>query len=867
MKSRNRIRRVTDPILLATVLVVLTSVMGAAYAASEMAIYLDPNQPIEKRVEDLMSRLTLKEKAKLLNHRGTTVERFNIRADQWNQCLHGVCWADRPTTMFPVSIAMAATWDPKLIHNVATAISDEARGIYNLWHQQPDQVREKKGLIYRAPVINIGRNPYWGRNEEAYGEDPFLTGRMGVAFVKGLQGVDPKYLKLVSTLKHYAINNIEKGRTSLSATVNERMLYEYWLPHFRDCIVEGQAQSIMASYNAINGVPSNINPLLLTEILKNQWGFRGFVVSDLGGVNTMVRGHMQGKMSFEDAVAKSLNAGCDFSDKEFETYIPIAVQKGLVAEARLNDAVYRVMRDRFRLGEFDPPAMVPYSKISPSVICSPEHRELALKTARESMVLLSNKGNVLPLDRRKLKTIAVIGPHADTFTPGGYSGKPDKPVNPLQGIKNRVALGTEVLYARGCDISQTEGTRVDREDGFSRGASVKFSPDAVGQYIQFAVDIPAPGTYEINLRYKAFPNRGIYRLSIDGADQGQAVDMYSPSTRYDSVVSFGVKAFQLSGTKQLRFTVTGKNTNSPDYSGHFDQIILMGTSDLNFETEKLKYTTGGEYPSASINQAAVLARGADMAIVFVGTSNAIEAEGLDRTSLGLPGQQEELVKAVLAANPKTVVVLMNAGPLTIPWVKDNAPAILEAWWNGVEGGNAIADVIFGDYNPAGRLPHTVYASESQLPPQDEYDISKGFTYMYLNDKPLFAFGHGLSYTEFRYCNLQVSPKQIPTDGKVIVSVDVENVGKLAGDEVVQLYVHDVECSLKRPSKELRGFERISLKPSEKQTVTFTVPGEKLAFYDVKTHDFLVEPGLFDILVGSSSEDIRVKGILTVIASK
>ncbi len=346
----------------------------------------------------LISRLTLEERAMLLNHRGTTVERFNILSDQWNQCLHGVCW-DRPTTMFPISLALAATWDTKLVHEEATAISDEARAIYNLWHQQPDLKAQHKGLIYRAPVINIGRNPYWGRNEEAYGEDPFLTGRMAVAYVTGLQGDDPKYLKLVSTLKHYAVNNVEQDRQSLSATVSERMLHEYWLPHFRDAIVEGQAQSVMASYNAVNGVPSNINPLLLTEILKKQWGFQGFVVSDLGGVNTMVKGHMKGQMTYEDAVAKSLIAGCDFSDKEFETYLPAAVRQGLLPEERLNDAVFRVLRDRFRLGEFDPPEMVPYSKISPSVICSPEHRALALKAARESIVLLTNKDNFLPLGR------------------------------------------------------------------------------------------------------------------------------------------------------------------------------------------------------------------------------------------------------------------------------------------------------------------------------------------------------------------------------------------------------------------------------------------------------------------------------------
>lgn len=697
---------------------------GRAAEPAETPRYLDPDQPAERRAQDLISRLTLEEKAMLLNHKGTTVERFHVRSDQWNQCLHGVCW-NRPTTMFPIPLAMAATWEPKLVREVATAISDEARAIYNGWRRDPSFPGEHKGLIYRAPVINIERNPYWGRNEEAYGEDPFLTGRLGVAFVQGLQGDDAKYLKLVATLKHYAVNNVEQGRQQLSATVPERMLYEYWLPHFRDGIVEGQAQSVMASYNAVNGVPSNINPLLLTEILKRQWGFEGFVVSDLGGVNTMVNGHLKGKMTYEEAVAKSVLAGCDFSDKEFETYLPAAVRQGLLPEARLNEAVYRVLRDRIRLGEFDAPERVPYSAIPTNVIGSAEHRALALKVAQKSIVLLANRDHCLPLDRSQLKKIAVIGPQADTFIPGGYSGRAERPVKPLEGLRNRAPPATEILYARGCEIS-------------------------------------------------------------GGADEQDA-----------------------------------------------------------------------------IGQAAEIARGADVAIVLVGTNNKIESEGHDRASLALPGRQEDLVRAVCAANSRTVVVLLNAGPLTIPWIKAHAGAILEAWWGGVEGGHAIADALFGDINPAGRLPHTVYAAESQVPPQDEYDITKGFTYMYVKGEPLFPFGHGLSYTEFKYSNLQVSPQQLPADGKVSVSVRVENVGRRAGDEVVQLYVHAVAGSVKRPGKELRGFERVSLQPGEMKTAAFTLPAEKLAFWDVATHGFVVEPGAYDVLVGSSSADIRASGRFAV----
>lgn len=441
-------------------------------------------------------------------------------------------------------------------------------------------------------------------------------------------------------------------------------------------------------------------------------------------------------MTYEDAVAQSLNAGCDFSDREYMEYIPAAVKKGLLSEERLNDALYRVMRNRFMLGEFDPPAMVPYNKISPDVIGSPQHRELALKTAQKSMVLLKNTKQLLPLDRNKIKTIAVIGPHADLFTAGDYSGRVSDPVTPLQGIKNRMSPGTEVFYVKGAEI-------IARKDS---------------------------------------------------------------------------------------------------------------TEDLVLNTKE------------AFEKAVAAAKKADVAIVFIGTTLAVEKEGRDRTSLGLPGKQEELTKAVLAANPRTIVVELNAGPLTIPEIKETAPAIIEAWWAGEEGGNAIADVIFGNVNPGGKLPLTVYAFEGQVPSVDEYDVTKGFTYMYINGKPLFPFGHGLSYTSFKYSNFKIASKKINTDGYITVQVTVQNTGKLKGDEVVQLYVHDVVSSVKRPAKELRGFQRIPLNPGGKQILTFTVPADKLAFYDEKTHAFIVEPGMFDIMVGSSSEDIRAKGQVEVVAN-
>jgi beta-glucosidase len=704
-----------------SLLLVLTSLRAAGAPGAEL--FRDPTQPIDKRVADLIGRLTLEEKAQLLNHRGTTVERFNIRSDQWNQCLNGVKW-DRPTTLFPSCIGMAASWDPAMVHEVATVLSDEARAIYNGWHLDPNAMGEHKGLIYRAPVINIERNPYWGRNHEAWGEDPFLTGRMGVAYVKGLNGDDPKYLKIAATLKHYAVNNVEANRKKLNATVPEAMLRDYWFPHFREAVVEGHAQSVMASYNAINGRPNNINHWLLTDVLKGDWKFPGFVVSDLGGVGTMMSGHEAGKMNVEDAVAQSLMAGCDFSDKEFELNIPAAIRDGKLTEARLDDALARVLRVRFQLGDFDPFNSVPYSKISPDSIGSTEHRALALKAAQESIVLLKNDGGLLPLDKAKIKSIAVIGPTANRLITNSYNGMPDTSVTPLQGIQEKVGAGVQVTYSAGCGILRGSGT--------------------------------------------------------DG-----------------------------------------------------------------------------------IADAATAAHNADIAILFLGTDGSVETEDRDRKTLELPGQQESLAEAVFAANPRTIVVQMSAGPLTVPWMAKNIPAMLQAWWPGEEGGHAIAGVLFGDVNPGGRLPHTVYASESQVPPQDEYDISKGFTYMYIKGAPLYPFGYGLSYTQFTYSNLQIGPKELWGDGKITASVDVENTGKRAGDEVVQLYIKDPSGNIARPAERLRAFQRTRLKAGERKTITMEVPAEKLAYWDVGAHAFRVQPGAYTVLVGASSDDIRTSGGFTV----
>jgi beta-glucosidase len=706
-------------------------------AGAQQPAYLDPAQPVEKRVEDLLSRLTLAEKASLMGSTAPAIDRLKIPVmNGWNQSLHGIVWTS-PTTMFPVNIGMAATWNVPLIQQVASVIADEGRAVYNLWPTVTGKTEpggagqmvtvtadgkrlRHNGLVYRSPVINISRDPRWGRIHEAFGEDPYLTSRMTVAYVKGTQGDHPKYLKLAATLKHYAVNNQEKSRQSLSATVDERSLHEFWLPHFKAGIVEAQAQSIMSVYNALNGVPGAASKLLVTDILRGLWKFDGFVVPDSGAVNLLVRGHRM-VSTLEEAAARSVLAGHDLDNQDFPKAVPGAVAKGLLSEKDVDQAVRRILKVRFRLGEFDQPELVPYSKISPSIICSPAHRALSLRTSRESLVLLTNKDNFLPLDRASIKTIAVIGPHADRAMMGiGYTGQAQNFIKPLDGIRNKVAPGTQVLYARGSGIQESDD------------------------------------------------------------------------------------------------------------------------------------------PEASFSEAVAAAKKADVAVLFVGTDQQIEGEGRDRNTLDLPQIQQQLIRRVHAANPKMVVVLVNGGPLAVAWEKANVPAVIEMFMAGEEGGNAVAEVLFGDYNPGGKMPYTVYEGVNQIPAMDVYDVTRGFTYMYLEGEPVYPFGHGLSYTTFTYANPRVSPAKVPGNGQVTVRVDVRNTGKRAGDEVVQLYVRDVEASVKRPKKELRGFERISLKPGERKTVTFTLPAEKLSFYDVKSKSFVVEPGQFEVMIGSSSEDIRAK---------
>jgi beta-glucosidase len=686
------------------------------------ATYLDDARPVEERVNDLVSRMTLEEKVSQMIHPASAIERLGVpEYNWWNECLHGVSRAGH-ATVFPQAIGLAATWDAKLMHAVATAISDEARAKH---HEAVRRgVRDIYfGLTFWSPNVNIFRDPRWGRGHETYGEDPYLTSRMGVAFVKGLQGDHPRYLKLVATPKHYAVHSgPENLRHSFDARVHERTLRDTYLPAFEACVREGGAASVMGAYNRVNGEAACASKHLLQEILRSEWGFEGYVVSDCGAIGDIYQGHEVCETP-EEAAALAVRTGCDLNCGETYRFLVNAVKQGLLSEEDIDTAVKRLFTARFRLGMFDPPEMVPYARIPYAMNDCHKHRKLALKAARESLVLLKNDG-LLPLSE-DLGTIAVIGPYADDRTSlrGNYSGTPCEEVTILDGIKHKVGKKTTVLYVPGTDI-------------------------------------------------------------------------------------------------------TGVSTEA-------------------------------------FYEAATVARFADVAIVCLGSSPLLEGEegsvcGLlaegDRHSLSVPGKQEELLKMVFETGTPVVLVLTNGSALAINWADENVPAILEAWYPGQAGGSAVADALFGDYNPAGRLPVTFYKSIGQLPPFEDYSM-EGRTYRYFHGETLYPFGYGLSYTKFRYSNLVVSPRRVRPGKPVEVSVEVENVGDRSGEEVVQLYISDLAASVPTPIRHLCGFERIRLSPGKKRRVRFSLAPMAMSVID-DTGRRLIEPGEFTITVGAGQPGSR-----------
>src|SRR3990172_4721363 len=736
----------------------------------------------KERLSDLISLMTVDEKIKQLTNQTDSIPRLGIPDyNYWSEALHGLL--ESGATSFPQGVALGSTWDPDLIHRIATVISDEAR-VVNL-------IRGK-GLTYWSPTINIARDPRWGRNEESYSEDPYLLSRMGVAFVKGMQGDDPYYLKTVSTPKHFIANNEEERRHTGSSDVDMRSMWEYYLPAFKAAIVEGKAYSIMGAYNELNHVPCNANSFLMTDLLRRDWGFEGYVVSDCGAINDEIFGHHFFKTGAE-AAARSVLAGCDLScGAEYREYLQEALDEGFLEVKDLDRALERVLSARFRLGEFDPPEIVPYTSIPNDRLDCKEHRDLALEAAQKSIVLLKNNG-ILPLKKDKMKSIAVIGPNAAVAQLGIYSGFPNIQVSPLEGIKDKAAaLGIKVEYAKGCDIgggllrpiesqyfTKVEGTRTGVKGEYFDNMKLSGTPvltriDSMIDF-SFGTNSPASGVpedqFSIRWKGKIIPPDTIHHIGTS-CDDGSRLYL-DGKLLIDDWTEHGEKP--IGAEVKL---IPGKEY---DIEFEYFENGLGACARLTWDLGQKDFSKAKEVAAKN-----------DVVILVVGTSPGISQEELDRTEIELPQVQRDLIAEIASVNPNIIIVLVNGGPVALAGTEDKAEAIVEAWYSGELGGKAIADVLFGDVNPGGKLPETFYASTQQLPPMYDYDIiNHPRTYMYFEQPVLYPFGHGLSYTQFDYSNLKLTTDRITKDGEVDIQFTIKNTGKMKGDEVTQVYVHSM----------------------------------------------------------------------------
>jgi beta-glucosidase len=694
--------------------------------------FLDPDLPLDQRVEDLVSRLTLAEKAQQMQHAAPAIPRLGVPAyNWWNEGLHGVARAGI-ATVFPQAIGLAAMWDAERLHTIAVAISDEARAKHHEYVRKGDRGLYK-GLTLWAPNINIFRDPRWGRGHETYGECPFLTARLAVAYCRGLQGDHPQYLKVVATPKHFAVHSGPEGlRHSFNAQVSKKDLRETYLPAFHACITEAKAESIMGAYNRTNGEPCCGSPTLLRHILREEWGFGGFVVSDCWAIKDFHESHRVTN-SFEESAALAVQSGCDLNCGCAYSHIPVAVAGGLLREEDLDVCLRRLFRARMRLGMFDPPERVPYASIPYEINDCEQHRALARAAASASMVLLKNDHDLLPL-RKDLRSIAVIGPNAydHQVLCANYHGTPSRAVTPLEGIRD--AVSAQIWYAQGC---KRQGT------------------------------------------------------AIDGLDcAGHLAEAVSVAERADVVV------------------------------------LCLG---LSAEIE-------GEQGDASNSEAAG-----------------------DKVDLELSGLQPRLLESIVALGKPVVLVVISGSALNLAWAHDHVGAIIQAFYPGEECGNALADILFGDANPAGRLPITFPRSLADVPDFKDYSM-RGRTYRYLEKPPLYPFGYGLSYTRFHYQDMAV-PSSILMGATASVSVTVKNTGDRAGDEVVQLYLADLEALCPVPHHSLRGFARLHLLPGESRRISFDLSPRDLSLIDERGHRVL-EPGRFRVTVGGSQPDPRSQELTT-----
>jgi beta-glucosidase len=853
--------------------------------------FRNPALPLEKRVDDLVSRLTLEEKVSQTIDRAAAIPRLDIPAyNWWNEGLHGIARSGS-ATMFPQAIGNAATWDEPLVHSIGAVVSTEARAKYNdaIRHDNRDRYY---GLTIWSPNINIFRDPRWGRGQETYGEDPFLTARLGTAFVKGIQGDDPRYFRAIATPKHYAVHSgPESTRHLADIDPSEHDLWDTYLPAFRAAITEGNADSIMCSYNAVDKVPACASQMLLGDILRGDWRFRGYVVSDCDAIDdfSQPRGHHY-SADHPHGSAAGVIAGTDLDCGMSYRALVDAVKQGLISESQIDVTVKRLFTARMKLGMFDPPAKVPYASLPMSGVNSPANAALSLRAARESMVLLKNDDHFLPLDPARKQTIAVVGPLAASriALEGNYNGTPLHPILPIDGIEKEFGH-PHVLYAQGSAYVEggdvpvprtmlraagdstvqglqgeyfahpsfdgaAEMIRVDREIDFDWAnanpvPSLAADPQAQTFAVRWtgAIVPPAAGTLNFQVRLPfCYPCNGNlkFAITIDGQPiqpeaANQAAAHLPPSGR-----NFG-------GIQH--FSIPFKDTRPHALRIEYTQTARIAGSGISLEWTR--------DPDQLRGHAVAAAEKADVVVAFVGLTARLEGEemrvnapgfsGGDRISIDLPNVQQQMLEAVAKTGKPIVVVLLNGSALAVNWAKDNARAVLEAWYPGQSGGQAIAETLAGKNNPGGRLPVTFYTGIDQLPSFDDYSMANR-TYRYFSGHPLFAFGDGLSYTTFAYAHLRVSTAALHAGSPLIVEADVTNTGKLAGDEVAELYLTPPHTDLS-PRVALAGFERVHLAPGATRHLIFHLDPRTLSEVDDKGNR-AVTAGQYRISLGGSQPD-------------
>jgi len=839
--------------------------------------YMNPKLPPEQRAADLVHRMTLQEKASQMYNNSAAIPRLNVPAYQWwSEALHGVI--NQGVTEYPEPIGLAATFDPPEIHTMAAQIGIEGR-VKHVQNAREGHTGIGGGLDFWAPNLNIFRDPRWGRGQETYGEDPFLTGRMGVAYVTGMQGDDPRYYLAIATPKHYAVHSgPEPTRHFADVDVSKHDEVDTYEPGFRAAVVDGKAGSVMCAYNAINGEPACASQFLLQDQLRGKWGFQGYVVSDCDAVRDVAANHRYRPTQAQGA-AISVIRGMDnecvtftsrFGEPVEKAYID-AVQQGYLPESTLDTALIRLFTARIKLGMFDPPEMVPYTKIDEKELDSAEHRALARKLADEAMVLLKNDG-LLPL-KPEIKKIAVVGPLADQTRPllGNYAGSPTRIISVLDGLKTEFpkakitfVAGTQFLRNEGEPVPDILLTTPDGKPGlkadygeWQRRPPTEAGPPPIVSRTETNVNItgdnlPAEvtGKKAISVHWTGFltsPDSGEYLVGVRGRGFGRvSIDDKQVAMLFRSE---GVDA----SVGRVHLEKGQKAALSINYS------INNGKAQAQLIWTKVK--------DALSPEAIAAAKDADVVIAVVGISSALEGEempvtvpgflGGDRTSIDLPAPEESLVESVAATGKPLAVVLINGSALAVNWINDHANAVLEAWYPGEEGGAAVAETLSGKNNPAGRLPVTFYTGVSQLPNFEDYGMA-GRTYRYFKGKPLYPFGYGLSYTTFKYSDLSVPTQAVSAGQPVSADVTVTNTGKVAGDEIVQVYLKfpDVKGA---PLIALRGFERIHLEAGASQRVHFELKGRDLGMVSEEGNP-LIAAGEYTIIIGGGQPDTGAPGV-------